>query len=70
MKNFQFSVADMDCKSCVNIITRKLTSLDGVKKVEIDGKTKKVSVEYDDPGLCETDLMCAVEALGYKVHMP
>jgi P-type Cu+ transporter len=68
MKNFSFSIADMDCASCVRIIASKLKTLDGVKDVEIDLATKKVNVRVEDPGACESDLMCAVEALGYKVH--
>jgi copper chaperone CopZ len=44
MKNIEFSVKDMDCKSCVNIITKKLKSYEGVKDVKIDAVTKKVRV--------------------------
>lgn len=70
MQNIEFSVKDMDCKSCVNVIMRKLKSLDGVKDVKIDLQTKKVAVIFDNPSLCQDDLTCAVEALGYKVHTP
>jgi len=68
MKSFTFSVADMDCESCVRVIAKKLKALDGVKDVEIDLQNKKVSVEAEDPSICQDDLTCAVEALGYRVH--
>jgi copper chaperone CopZ len=70
MQNIEFSVKDMDCGSCVNVIMKKLKTLDGVKDVKIDLSTKKVSVVFDNPNLCQDDLTCAVEALGYRVHTP
>ena len=49
MKNIEFSVKDMDCKSCVNIVMKKLKSFEGVKDVKIDAATKKVRVEWENP---------------------
>jgi copper chaperone CopZ len=69
MQNIEFSVKDMDCKSCVNIILKKLKAMDGVKDVKIDPATKKVKVEWDNPNICDSDLTCAIEDLGYKVSM-
>jgi len=45
MQNIEFSVKDMDCKSCVNIVMKKLRSFEGVKDVKIDPASKKVRVE-------------------------
>lgn len=67
MQNVEFSVKDMDCKSCVNIIMKKLKSFDGVKDVKIDTATRKVRVEWENPKVCDSDLTCAVEELGYRV---
>lgn len=69
MKNIEFSVKDMDCKSCVNIVMKKLKSFEGVKDVKIDAVTKKVRVEWENPQVCDSDLTCAVEDLGYKVSL-
>jgi copper chaperone CopZ len=69
MQNIEFSVKDMDCKSCVNVILKKLKAFEGVKDVKIDPATKKVKVEWDNPKVCDSDLTCAVEDLGYKVSM-
>ncbi len=49
MQNIEFSVKDMDCKSCVNVILKKLKAMEGVKDVKIDPATKKVKVEWDNP---------------------
>ena len=67
MQNIEFSVKDMDCKSCVNIVLRKLKSFEGVRDVKIDPASKKVRVEWDNPNVCDSDLTCAIEELGYKV---
>jgi copper chaperone CopZ len=69
MQNIEFSVKSMDCKSCVNIVMKKLKSFEGVKDVRIDAGTKKVRVEWENPKVCDSDLTCAVEDLGYKVSM-
>ncbi|MCU0554786.1 MAG: heavy-metal-associated domain-containing protein [Syntrophales bacterium] len=69
MQNIEFSVKDMDCKSCANIIMKKLKSLEGVKNVKVDPVTKKVVVQWDNPKVCDSDLTCAIEDLGYNVSL-
>jgi len=36
MQNIEFSVKDRDCKSCVNVVLKKLKAMEGVKDVQID----------------------------------
>ena len=69
MQNLEFSVMDMDCRSCVNIIVKKLKSLEGVKSVDVDPVTRKVVVQWDNPKGCDSDLNCAIEDLGYNVSL-
>ena len=69
MENIQLSVKDMDCKSCVNVLLKKLKAFEGVRDVKIDPVTKKVKVAWDNPKLFDSDLTCAIEELGYKVSM-
>ncbi len=69
MQNIEFSVKDMDCKSCVNIIMKKLKSFEGVKDVQIDAATKKVKVQWENAKICDSDLTCAIEDLGYRVSL-
>ena len=70
MNKIVFEVKDMNCKSCVNAIERKLKSIEGVRDVDIDFQTKKIIVQHDNPNLCQEDVTCAVEDMGYKVQVP
>lgn len=36
MQNLEFSVNDMDCKSCVDIVMKKLKSFEGIRDVKVD----------------------------------
>lgn len=68
MKKIQFSVDDMECKSCARTIIRKLTELEDVADVSVDLEGKRVTVDFNSHKTCDSDITCAVEALGYKVH--
>jgi Cu+-exporting ATPase len=70
MNVVEFKVEDMECKSCANAIEKKLKSLEGVKDVDIDFQTKKIIVQHNNPNLCQEDVTCAVEDMGYKVQVP
>ncbi|MFB3925551.1 MAG: heavy-metal-associated domain-containing protein [Syntrophales bacterium] len=70
MQKAEFKVKNMDCPSCAMAIEKRLKSLAGVKAVAIDLQEKKISIQHDNPNLCQEDLTCAVEDLGYKVQVP
>jgi copper chaperone CopZ len=44
-----FQVPNIGCDGCVKTIKNELSALPGVKKVEADVDTKKVTVEWVDP---------------------
>jgi Cu+-exporting ATPase len=69
MEKVKFKVKDMECKSCANAIEKKLKSMAGVKTVDINIKEKMISIQHDNPNLCQEDLTCAVEDMGYKVQV-
>lgn len=46
MKTENITVANLSCSGCVNTITKKLTSIIGVEKVEVDLETNNVSVNH------------------------
>ncbi len=69
MKSFRFSVKDMDCASCVNVIMRKIKAFSGVRDVKIDPEKKEVLVQGDEPAMCENDIWCALEEMGYHVSL-
>jgi copper chaperone CopZ len=66
METVRMKVKDMDCESCMKVITKKLKSMNGVRDVNIDLKQKEVVVKYDNPQLCLDDFTCAIEDLGYN----
>jgi copper chaperone CopZ len=48
LKTENITVANLSCSGCVNTITKKLTSITGVEKVEVDLETNNVSVNYTE----------------------
>jgi copper chaperone CopZ len=50
------------------VIIRKLSELEGVGDVTVDLDGKRVTVDFESHKVCDSDITCAVEALGYKVH--
>jgi copper chaperone CopZ len=48
MKTENITIANLSCGGCVNTITKKLTTISGVEKVEVDLKTNNVSVNHNE----------------------
>ncbi len=48
MKTKNIIIANLSCGGCVNTITKKLTTISGVEKVEVDLKTNNVSVNHNE----------------------
>jgi len=48
MKTENITIANLSCGGCVNTITKKLTAISGVEKVEVDLKTNNVSVNHNE----------------------
>jgi copper chaperone len=48
MKTENITVANLSCGGCVNTITKKITSIAGVAKVEVDLETNIVSVNHNE----------------------
>ncbi len=70
MKKVEFKIPNMECKSCAEVIEKKLRMLAGVKAIDINLQEKIIKIEPDNPNLCQDDLTCAVEDMGYKVQVP
>ncbi len=64
MKSEEIVIANLSCNGCVNTITRKLTSLDGVDNVMVSLDDSKVSVRCDD-AVERNDLTDLLRAIGY-----
>ena len=48
MKTENITIANLSCGGCVNTITKKLTAITGVEKVEVDLETNNVSVNHNE----------------------
>jgi copper chaperone CopZ len=49
MENKTFSIPNISCRHCVMTIKNELLELEGVKKVEGDPESKKITVDWDAP---------------------
>jgi Cu+-exporting ATPase len=58
----------MSCAACAAKIERKLNKLEGVQKAEVNLATEKASVDYDSSKVKVSDLIKAVEVLGYNAR--
>jgi Cd2+/Zn2+-exporting ATPase len=63
---FKFKVSGMDCGGCESKITRTLTGIRGVKKVEASASQGSVSVTAK--GVESDTLAEAIESVGFKVE--
>ena len=48
MKTENITIANLSCGGCVNTITKKLTAITGVEKVDVDLETNNVSVSHNE----------------------
>lgn len=58
----------MTCAACAAKIEKKLNKLEGVQKATVNFATEKATVEYDSTKVKISDMIKAVEALGYNAE--
>lgn len=58
-------VKGMSCEACVRSVTNGLGRLPGVKRVEVELRTGRVSVTHEGPAPTESALRTALDDLGY-----
>ena len=56
----------MTCEHCVASVREELSALDGVRSVEVELETGRVTVASDQP-LSTTSVSAAVEEAGYRL---
>ena len=66
MENVEFKVEGMDCEGCVKSVTRMLTGISGVSKVDVSLKDASAKVSFDPAKAQLADLKRAVERAGFK----
>jgi copper chaperone CopZ len=62
-----FSVTGMTCDGCVRAIERKLSATPGITSARVNLGEAKASIEYDTDVTDLSQVVAAVESLGYEV---
>jgi len=66
METIELKVEGMDCEGCVKSVTRMLSGLPGVDKVDVSLAAARAKVTYDPAKSGPADFKRAVERAGYK----
>jgi len=67
MTSKTLKVEGMSCHHCTQAVTRAVSALAGVQRVEVSLERKAAEVSYDESRLSEADLAAAIEGEGYQV---
>jgi len=62
---FVINVPDMSCQHCKMRITEALQQVPGIRSIEVDLESKKVSVEAG-PGVARETLIACIEEEGFQ----
>ncbi|MGW5051408.1 heavy-metal-associated domain-containing protein [Actinokineospora sp. NPDC004072] len=66
MNQSRYTVRGMTCGHCADSVTRELTSIAGVRQVEVDVASGRVGVTSDGP-LPVEDVRAAVTEAGFEL---
>jgi copper chaperone len=66
METVELKVEGMDCQGCVKSVTRMLSGVAGVDKVDVSLEEGRARVTYDPAKAAVADMKRAVERAGYK----
>ena len=65
METVELKVEGMTCQGCVSSVTRTLSGVPGVQKVEVSLADSRATVTYDPAKAGPAELRRAVENAGY-----
>lgn len=66
----KLQVEGMTCGGCVKKVRAALSKIDGVKDVEVSLKDNQTTVTYDPGKVSTTQLLEAVNKIGYQASLP
>jgi copper chaperone CopZ len=66
METVEIRVEGMDCEGCVKSVTRMLSGVPGVQKVDVSLAAGSATVTYDPARSGVAEFRRAVERAGYK----
>ena len=61
----QYDIEGMTCASCAQTIEKVVGKLEGIKTVNVNLATEKMTVDFDESLVLSTDIVSAVENAGY-----
>jgi copper chaperone len=61
----EFAVDGMSCGGCVRSVTRAVSQLPGVQKVDVSLEKKAATIEYDGAAVDVAAIVKAIEAAGF-----
>ena len=61
----EFAVDGMNCGGCVGSVTRAVSRLPGVQKVDVSLQGKAATVVYDGAAVDSAAIIAAIEAAGF-----
>ena len=64
-----FPIKGMHCASCVRVLEKSLSRLEGVSSAVVNLATEQASVSYDPQKVSDADLTSAVANVGYKAGL-
>ncbi len=67
METVELKVEGMDCQGCVQSVTRMLSGVAGVQKVDVSLEEKRARVTYDPAKSGPTEFKRAIQRAGYQV---
>lgn len=69
VKNISLPVEGMTCASCVARVEKTVAKIDGIKNVNVNLATEKVTFDYDPSEVNLNDLAAKVQDIGYKIDL-
>jgi Cu2+-exporting ATPase/Cu+-exporting ATPase len=67
MTSKTYTVKGMHCASCAAIITKKLSKVEGINKVDVNLATEKAKLEFGSEGMTESALNEVIGKYGYSL---
>jgi Cu+-exporting ATPase len=67
-KSTVLNIAGMSCAACSARIEKKLSKLEGISKANVNLTTEKATVEYDFSKIRVSEMIKAIDSLGYKAE--
>ncbi|MCX7878097.1 MAG: heavy-metal-associated domain-containing protein [Ignavibacteria bacterium] len=69
LETIKIKCTQMSCEGCKNSITSSIHKINGIKKLDINLKTKIIKVTFDDSRTNEQEILNAIYEAGYEAEL-